>query len=181
MSQPLFKNENPYTISVPTPYGSSINVPSQKYVAGSYFNRYYAATMTLKLMPVGTVVQPNSIICSYELVTNPAPTTTVVQSSVVNTAPILDPQTVPVIMDKPVVSQSIEEAPINKKNKGGRPRRSISEAANEMWKDVTFVLPSASEVDGLSNEKLSSLAQKLEVSAGLPRTELIQNIKLKLG
>ena len=50
-----------------------------------------------------------------------------------------------------------------------------------MWKDVTFVLPSASEVDGMSQEQLTKLATKLDVSRALPRTEMIQNIKIKLG
>lgn len=177
MSKPLFKNEQPYTVGVPTPYGSSINVPSGKYVAGTYFSRFYATNRELKLMPEGTVVPPSSIVCSYD-VASPA-VTTVVHPTVVNTTPLIDPATViPATVDQFRVEESIEEP---KKNKGGRPKKTLQEAANEMWQDVTFVLPAASEVDKLPNDKLMALAQKLEVSKNLPRTELVNNIKLKLG
>lgn len=176
MTKPLFKNERPYSVSVPTPYGSSINVPTGKYVAGTYFNRFYASNRELKLMPEGSTVPANQIICSYDVVLPNAPT--VQLPTIVNSAEVITIESVPSVSEPSRVDESIDEP---KKNKGGRPRKSIAEAANEMWKDVTFVLPSASEVDTLSNEKLSSLAQKLEVSKGLPRTEMIQNIKLKLG
>lgn len=174
MSQPIFKNDKPYNVAVPTPYGSSINVPPGKYVAGNYFNAFYATNRGLKLVPPGEVVPAQHIVCSYELNPHAQQKT----SSVINTTPIPKVQEMPVNVEEEKVPDIIAEP---KKNKGGRPRKNLADVANEMWKDVTYILPSASEVDKMSTDQLNKLANKLNVSKSLPRTELVESIKLKLG
>ena len=173
MSKPLFKNEKPYNVAVPTPYGSSINVPPGKYIAGNYFNAFYARNRELRLMPPTLTVSPELIICSYEI---KAPDEA--KTGLVNTTPIADPVAVPVLDEEVKVPDIIAEP---KKNKGGRPRKNLADSAKDMWKDVTFILPAASEVDKMSTEQLERVATKLNVSKALPRTELIETIKLKLG
>lgn len=169
MSSPIFKNEKPYSVFVPTPYGSSTNVSPGKFISGTFFIPFYKSNRELKLMPVGTVVPVNMLVCSYDVkekVTAPEAVAVVVPPLREN---ITEPEKVAEHISEPL------------KNKGGRPRKSTEQAVQDMWKNVSYVLPSASEVDRMTTEDLQKLAGKVGVSKALPRQELVENIKFKLG
>lgn len=168
MSTPVFKNSKPYTVGVPTPTGSSVNVLPGFFVQGTFFSAFYATNRELTLMDDGFVAPLKQLVCSYDRASS---------VPVVSTAP-------PVALDRTPtpeperVSEIIEEP---KKNKGGRPKKNLEEAAKDLWKGVNYVLPATHEVAGMKTEDLDKLAIKLGVSKALPREELIENIKLKLG
>jgi hypothetical protein len=172
MIVPIFKNEKPYSVAVPTPYGSSINVKTGYYISGNYFNAFYRVNKELRLMPEGTKVPDNLLTCSYSVTPKVSPSTVVVSSR-----PVVDYANSQVPEPERVAAHIAEPV----KNKGGRPKKTIQDATQDMWNDVNYVLPPASDVHKLTTEALTKLAIKLDVSKNLPRQEMIESIKLRLG
>jgi hypothetical protein len=180
MTSPILKNERTYNVFVPSPSGTSVKVPPGHYIAGTYFNTYYKASRELTLLPPDTVIPEKLLVCSYDRVT-------VVKQESTVTETVVDTRKEVALADLPVtvpdrVANIIAEPPV--KNKGGRPKKTIAESTQEMadmWNGVTTVLPAANEVDKLSTSALEKLAKKLSVSPALPRKELVESIKSKLG
>lgn len=174
MSKPLFKNTKPYVVSVPTPYGGSLSVPPNKYVAGTYFVRVHMQLPVLTPVSPDAPVRPTDIVATFDVA---VPTVVPVVTSQPAEVELKD---LPQPVEESKVSPEIEEP--TKKNKGGRPRKtSLEDATKNMWKSVTFIMPEASDVDKMSKEDLFKLAGKLNVSSkGLEIPELKESLKDRL-
>ncbi len=173
MSKYIFRNDKPYVVSVPTPYGGSLSIPPGSSVAGDYFIAFHKQSPILTPVLPGEIVHPKSIVGEF----NSAKTKQRELEEKEQNTPSLEKLEIPQELSIP---KDIAEPPV--RNKGGRPpkKKTLEEAAKDLWKEVTFVQPDASDVDSMSKEDLSKLANKFSIPKTLSESAQRVAIKEKL-
>lgn len=159
MAKPLFRNDRPYRVQVPTPSGSGRIIAPGKCVEGDYFLSSWRANKQLTLLTESEAKKINRALIEISI-------------SVKESDSVMSEVTPPQMN---LNEEAEKNKQVKEKNKEAR------KVLNQGLADTTLVLPTVEDMKKMKLPELKELAGKLNISSVGNREDIEEQIKKKMS